>query len=88
MEIKGMVKAKNPAFKTKAFFSIVTKNFTIHDCRLVMAGSGKLFVQMPYREYQAGGQKKYMPIIHINDTDYLEAVGSEAVRAYEALLKS
>ena len=86
MEIKGMVKAKNQAFKTKAFFSIVTKNCTIHDCRLVMADSGRLIVQMPYREYQANGQKKYMPIIHINDTDYLEAVGSEAVKVYESLL--
>ena len=85
MEIKNMVKATNPEFKTKAFFAIVTKNFTINDCRLVKTDSGRLVVQMPYREYMSRGQKKFMPIIHINDVDYLEAVGQEAVRVYELL---
>jgi DNA-binding cell septation regulator SpoVG len=80
-----MVKAKNPDFKTKAFFSIVTKNFVINDCRLVRAESGKLVVLMPYREYMDRGVKKFMPIIHIQDVDYLEAVGQEAVKVYESL---
>ena len=86
MQIKNMVKAKNPSFRTKAFFSIETKNFLIHNCRLVLADSGRLVVQMPYREYQSNGQKKYDPIIQIKDFDYLEAVGQDAVSAYEALL--
>ena len=87
MEIKGMVSAKNPDFKTKAFFAIETKNFVIQDCRLVQTHTGKLVVQMPYREYMDHGQKKFMPIIHVKDIDYLEAVGEEALKVYNSISK-
>lgn len=74
----NMVKLKNPEWRTKAFFSIDTVNFLIHDCRLVEAPSGRLVVQMPYRT------KLSEPVIHIKDIDYLEAVGMEAIKVYES----
>ena len=79
MQIKNMVKTKDPTWFTKAFFSIETKNFLIHGCRLVTGNKGRLVVQMPYKD------KLSNPIIHIKDNDYLEAVGEEAVKLYESL---
>jgi hypothetical protein len=78
MEIRGMIRTKDPSWKTKAFFSVDTKNFIIHDCRLVESPSGRLVVQMPYRS------KLTEPVIHIKDVDYLEAVGEAAIMVYES----
>ena len=77
-----MVKTKDPTWWTKAFFAIETKNFIIHGCRLVTGDKGRLVVQMPYKD------KLTNPIIHVKDTDYLEAIGEEALKVYNSISKS
>jgi hypothetical protein len=84
--IENLRKAKNPTWKTKAFFTIRTKNFLIHDCRLVLAPTGRLIAHLPYKEYMENGQKRYEPVIEFLDVDYLEAVTAQAIEAYESLL--
>ncbi len=83
--IENMERAKNPTWKTKAFFTIRTKNFLIYRCRLVMAPTGRLIAHLPYREYVKKGKTIYEPVIKFLDLDYLEVVTQEAVKAYEAL---
>ena len=87
MIIKNMRKAKNPDFKTKAFFDIVTKNFIIHNCRLVLAGTGRLIVMLPYQEYMSNGRKVFEPVIEFLDVDYIEAVTQDAIIAFEKVGK-
>ena len=74
-----MTKVDRPGWKTKATFTVETKNFLIHQCRLVLADTGRLIADMPYREFMSRGQKKYEKIIEILDVDYLEAVTSAAL---------
>jgi len=80
--IKNMNKFNKEGNKTKAFFSVDTKNFTINDCKLV-EGTNGLFVSMPSREYvNAKGEKKFQPIIWIKDVDFIKAINDEAVKVY------
>ncbi len=87
MVIKNMKRAKNlPGWKTKAFFSVETKNFIIHNCRLVLADTGRLIAHLPYEQHPEGGRIVYGgPVIEFKDLDYLEAVTEAAVKAYDAL---
>ena len=87
MQIENMRKAKDPKFKTKAYFDIVTKNFKIHNCRLVMADTGRLIVMLPYREYLSKGRKIFETIIEFLDIDYIEAVTQEALVAFKKVDK-
>ena len=84
--IENMRLAKDPTWKTRAFFNLRTKNFLIHGCRLVLAPTGRLIVMMPYKEYRSQGQKKFEPVIEALDVDYLEAVTGMAVEAYQKLV--
>jgi hypothetical protein len=79
--IENMRKALNPTWKTKAYFSLRTKNFLIHDCRLVLADTGRLIAHLPYK----GSGPTYEPVIESLDVDYLEAVTALAVEAYQEL---
>ena len=87
MKILNLTKVDRPGWKTKATFTVETKNFRIHQCRLVLGETGRLVADMPYREFMSRGQKKYDNIIEILDVDYLEAVTSaacvEAVRLWK-----
>jgi len=85
--IEKMRKAPDPTWKTKAFFSLRTKNFLIHNCRLVLADSGRLIAMMPYKEYRQGGVMKFETIIEALDVDYLEAVTAQAVEVYQELCR-
>ncbi len=85
MQIKFMTPTQNPDFKTKAYFSVETKNFYIHGCRLVMGSQGRLVVMMPFRESVKKGVKIFESVIEIKNVDYLEAVGEMAVKVYESL---
>ena len=84
--IENMRKAPDSTWKTKAFFSLRTKNFLIHGCRLVLADTGRLIAMMPYREYRERGVMKFEPVIEALDVDYLEAVTALAVEAYQELV--
>jgi len=87
MLIKNMRKVKNPDSKTKALFSVETKNFIINDCRLELAGSGKLIARLPFSVEIFQGRTYYRPIIEFKDLDYVEAISEAAVKAYEAINK-
>ena len=79
MKILNLTKVDRPGWKTKATFTVETKNFRIHQCRLVLGERGRLVADMPYREFMSRGQKKYDKIIEILDVDYLEALTSAAL---------
>lgn len=83
MQIKNMTKINKEGSKTKAFFSIETKNFIINDVKLIEGQKG-IFVSFPSREYidKKTGQKKYQPIIWVKDVDFIKAVNEEAMRVY------
>lgn len=81
MQILNMRKVKNPEFKTRAFFDLETKNFYIHDCRLVMGNKDRLVVMMPFKMVK----NRFHSVIEIKDVDYLEAVGEKAVRIFEEI---
>jgi len=85
MQIKNLRKVKNPTGRTRAFFSVETKNFIIHDCRLVQTDSGSLVGHLPFKRYISQGRKVYEPVIEFKDLDYLEVVTAEAVKAYDLL---
>jgi len=57
--IENLRLTKNPKWKTRAFFTLRTKNFLIHNCRLVLADTGRLIAMMPYTEYR----EQFVPII-------------------------
>lgn len=83
MQIKHLTKINKEGSKTRAFFSIETKNFIINDVRLVEGPNGGLFAALPSREYvNKKGEKKYQPIIWIKDLDVIKAISEEAVRVY------
>lgn len=82
-----MRKAPDPTWKTKAFFSIRTKNFLIHNCRLVLADTGRLIVQLPYTSKFEFGRNTFSPIIEPLSVDYLEAVTALALEKFESLCK-
>jgi DNA-binding cell septation regulator SpoVG len=84
--IEKMRKAPDSTWKTKAFFSLRTKNFLIHNCRLVLAENGRMIAMMPYREYRERGVMKFETIIEPLAVDYLEAVTALAVEAYQELV--
>ena len=85
--IENMRPVKDPKWKTRAFFNLRTKNFLIHDCRLVRADTGRLIAMMPYKEYRQGGVMKFETIIEALDVDYLEAVTAQAVEVYQELCR-
>ncbi len=88
MEIRNMRRAKaEPEWNwdTKAFFSVKTKNFTLHNCRLILAPSGKLVPQFPRERHMEIGRMVEGPVIEFDDLDYLEAVREAAVKVYEVL---
>jgi DNA-binding cell septation regulator SpoVG len=84
--IEKMRKAPDPTWKTKAFFTLRTKNFLIHNCRLVLADSGRLVVQMPYTSKLERGKKTFEVVIEPLSVDYLEAVTAQAISAYQECL--
>ena len=81
--IENLRLTKNPKWKTRAFFTLRTKNFLIHNCRLVLADTGRLIAMMPYTEYR----KQFVPIIEVLSVDYLEAVTAQAVEVYHECLR-
>ena len=85
--IENLRLAENPKWKTRAFFNLRTKNFLIHDCRLVLADTGRLIAMMPYKEYREHGVMKFETIIEALDVDYLEAVTAQAVESYNECLR-
>ena len=85
--IENLRLTKNPKWKTRAFFTFRTKSFLIHNCRLVLADTGRLIAMMPYTEYRERGIMKFVPIIEILSVDYLEAVTAQAVEVYHECLR-
>jgi len=81
--IENLRLTKNPKWKTRAFFTLRTKNFLIHNCRLVLADTGRLIAMMPYTEYR----EQFVPIIEVLSVDYLEAVTAQAVEVYHECLR-
>jgi hypothetical protein len=88
VEIKNLIRLRKPIKwgngEIVAKFNIETKNFLIRDCSLVLAPSGRLIVQLPYRTYTYGGQLRQEAVIEFKEVDFLEAIGQDAVRVYEA----
>ena len=81
--IENLRLTKNPKWKTRAFFTLRTKNFLIHNCRLILVDTGRLIAMMPYTEYR----EQFVPIIEVLSVDYLEAVTAQAVEVYHECLR-
>jgi DNA-binding cell septation regulator SpoVG len=80
MQIKHLIKVDAPG-KTRAFFSVEWEGrLMIHDCRLVEGKNG-LFIQFPFRTYQANGQTKYQPIVVV-EQDLLVKISELALHEY------
>lgn len=80
-----MRKVKGSEKNVVALFSVETKNFIINGCRLEISESGKLIPRFPFSEEVFQGKTYYKPIIEFKDLDYLESIGQEARKAYDAL---
>ena len=80
-----MTKVRGSEKNVVALFSVETKNFIINQCRLELSESGKLIPRFPFFEETFQGRTYYKPIIEFKDLDYLESVGQEARKAYDAL---
>jgi DNA-binding cell septation regulator SpoVG len=85
MKVINMRKVQKPQGRTRAFFTLETENFLIHDCRLVETDSGRLVAHLPFKTYDAGGRRGiYEPVVEFKDLDYLNWITEEALKVYNA----